>query len=131
MSTLKIYIDPNYPKPVVSILESIQNLQKKKNFEIIRWENGDIPTSELNESIFLVVDYQKRGLSIPTIKQAAEGYKTIVCRVSKKKIDRFEFMMTLLRVWPFILEKKEQLNSSTLLTFKYGGRKLTKYKNAG
>lgn len=130
MSKLKIYIDPNYPLPVITILESIHDLQKKKNFEIIRWENGDIPTSELNDSIFLVVDYQKRGLSIPTIKQAADGYKTIVCRVSKKKVDRFEFMMTVLRVWPFILEKKEQLDTNTILTFSYGGRKLTKYKNA-
>lgn len=131
MSVLKIYIDTNYPRPVVQILESIHALQKDKQFEIVRWDDGDIPENELETSIFLVVDYQKRGLSIPTLKQAEEGYKTIVCKIKEKKIDRFELLMTVIRVWPFILEKKEQLNASTLLTFKYGGRKLTKYQNAG
>lgn len=130
MSALKIYVDTNYPRPVVQILESIHALQKDKHFEIVRWDDGDIPDNELENSIFLVIDYQKRGLSIPTLKQAEEGYKTIVCKIRDKKIDRFELIMTIIRVWPFILEKKEQLNSSTLLTFKYGGRKLTKHQNA-
>ncbi|MEZ7494963.1 hypothetical protein QO206_05665 [Leeuwenhoekiella aequorea] len=130
MSTLKIYVDTNYPRPVVQLLESIHALQKQKKFEIVRWDDGDIPENELKNSIFLVIDYQKRGLSIPTLKQAEEGYKTIVCRAKKDKLNRFELLMTILRVWPFILEKKEQLNNSTLLTFNYGGRKLIKYQNA-
>ena len=129
MSILKIYIDTNYPRPVVQILESIHELQKVKQFEIVRWDDGNIPDTELENAIFLVIDYQKRGLSIPTLKQAEEGYKTIVCKIRKKKIDRFELLMTVIRVWPFILEKKEQLTTSTLLTFNYGGRKLTTYKN--
>ena len=130
MNPLKIYIDTNYPLPVVQILESIHALQKEKQFEIVRWDEGDIPKNELETSIFLIVDYQIRGLSIPTLKQAEEGYKTIVCRITKKKIDRFELLMTVMRVWPFILEKRERLNKGTLLTFKYGGRRLTEYLNA-
>lgn len=131
MSALKIYIDPNYPRPVFQILQDIHALQKEKQFEIVDWRDGDVSENELEKSIFLVVDYQRRGLSMPTLKQAKEGYKTVVCRIRKKKIDRFELIMTIMRVWPFILEKKEKLNEETLLTFKYGGRKLIEYRNAG
>lgn len=130
MSVLKIYIDANYPRPVLQILKDIHALQKEKQFEIVDWKNGDISENELEKSIFLVVDYQRRGLSMPTLKQAKEGYRTVVCRIRKKKIDRFELVMTIMRVWPFVLEKIEKLNEETLLTFKYGGRKLTTYKNA-
>lgn len=112
---------------MVKTLEDIHDLQKIKKYEIVRWQNEEISSADLKDSIFLIVDYQKHGLSIPTIKQAVDGYKTIVCRVNGK-IDRFEFMMTVLRVWPFILEKREQLNNSTILTFPYGGRRLKSYE---
>lgn len=127
MKSLKIYIDSNYPKSLVDILISISNLQSEKKYKIIRW--GEFGNSEidLKNSVFLVIDYSKRGLEIPIVKQAKEGYKTIVYKVTEEKPDRFEHMMTVLRVWPFIFEKYHLLNSSTLLTFKYGGRRLTTY----
>ena len=127
MKPLKIYIDSNYPKPLVDILISISNLQKEKNYEVIRW--GEVKDDEirLENSIFLVVDYNKRGLTIPIIKQAEDGYRTIVYKVTVEKPNRFEHMMTVLRVWPFIFEKHHILNISTLLTFRYGGRRLMIY----
>lgn len=127
MKPLKIYIDSNYPKPLVDILISISNLQKERNYEVIRW--GEVKDDEirLENSIFLVVDYNKRGLTIPIVKQAEDGYRTIVYKVTEEKPDRFEHMMTVLRVWPFIFEKHHILNTSTLLTFKYGGRRLLPY----
>lgn len=127
MNRLKIYLDINYPLPVVKTLEDIHDLQKIKKYEIVRWQNEEISSADLKDSIFLLVDYQKHGLSIPIIKQAGDGYKTIVCRVNGK-IDRFEFMITVLRVWPSILENKEQLDFRTILTFPYGGRRLKRYK---
>ena len=120
---MKIYIDSNYPRPIVQILENIHDLQNgKKNYHIVRWEEGDIDRNELTNSIFLVVDYQKKGISIPIIKQAEEGYKTIVCRISNDKIDRFEFLMTVLRVWPQIIQNSN--SSNCLYSFRYGGKKL-------
>lgn len=121
---MKIYIDSNYPRPVVKILEDVHQLQKEKRYEIERWDDSEINENDLKDSIFLVVDYQKKGISIPIIKQSEEGYKTIVCRVMDEKIDRFEFAMTLLRVWPYIIEKAESVD--TLFSFKYGGRNLKK-----
>lgn len=119
---MKIYIDSNYPRPVLKILEDVHNLQKLKLYEIERWEDNEITENDLKDSIFLVVDYQKKGISIPIIKQAEEGYKTIVCRIMDNKIDRFEFMMTVLRVWPQIIENSN--SSNCLYSFRYGGKKL-------
>ena len=123
---MKIYIDSNYPKPVVKLLEDVHNLQKQKKYEIERWGDYEINENDLNNSIFLVVDFQKKGISIPIIKQSEEGYKTIVCRVMDDKIDRFEFAMTVLRVWPHIIEKS--YSSNNLFSFKYGGKNLKKVK---
>ena len=124
---MKIYIDSNYPRPVVKILEDVHQLQKEKRYEIERWDDNEINENDLKDSIFLVVDYQKKGISIPIIKQSEEGYKTIVCRVMDEKIDRFEFAMTVLRVWPHIIENSA--SDKFLYTFKYKGRKLSTYKN--
>ena len=121
---MKIYIDSNYPRPVIKILEDVHQLQKEKRYEIERWHDNEINENDLKDSIFLVVDYQKKGISIPIIKQAEEGYKTIVCRVMDEKIDRFEFAMTVLRVWPHIIEKA--VSSDTLFSFRYGGKNLKK-----
>ena len=126
---MKIYIDSNYPRPVLKILEDVHNLQKQRKYEIERWEDNEINENDLKDSIFLVVDFQKKGISIPIIKQSEEGYKTIVCRVMDEKIDRFEFAMTVLRVWPHIIEKSD--SKDKLFSFKYGGKKLrgVKIKN--
>ena len=124
---MKIYIDSNYPRPVVKILEDVHNLQKQKHYEIERWDDNAITADDLKDAIFLVVDYQKKGISIPIIKQSKEGYKTVVCRVMDEKIDRFEFAMTVLRVWPQIIEKC--ISDNYLFAFKYGGKRLSGVKN--
>lgn len=127
MKPLSIYIDSNYPKPLVDILISISDLQKERTFEVIRWAEVEEDDILLENSIFLVVDYQKRGITIPIIKQSEEGYRTIVYRVAEDKPERFEHMMTVLRVWPYIFEKHHMLTTNTLLTFSYGGRRLLPY----
>lgn len=119
---MTIYIDSNYPRPVMKILEDVHNLQKLKYYEIKYWDDNEISENDLKNAIFLVVDYQKKGISIPIIKQAEEGYKTIVCRIREAKIDRFEFMMTVLRVWPQIIQNSN--SSNCLYSFRYGGKKL-------
>ena len=123
---MKIYIDSNYPRPVVKILAAVHSLQKKKEYEIINWQNEDVNGDEIKNSVFLVVDFQKKGISIPIVKQSKEGYKTIVFKIMEEKIDRFEFAMTVLRVWPQIIEKST--SESNLFSFKYGGKKLNGVK---
>lgn len=125
---MTIYIAAEYPKPVLDIIEKIHSFQKKKKIEIKRWDKNTHASIDLKNSIFLEVDYQERGISIPIIKQASEGYKTIVCRCVNESIDRFEFIMTVFRVWPYIMEKATLENEESLFSFKYGGSRLSKVK---
>ncbi|MBI9067369.1 MAG: hypothetical protein JEZ09_08765 [Salinivirgaceae bacterium] len=131
MKKLKIYIDVNYPKRLVDILIQIHNLQKEKQYELVSGSNYEIDSPELKNAIFLLVDNRNRGVEITTLKHYEDGCRVIACKTGgNDKLDRFEFSMTVLRVWPYIVEKTKEENAPFLYTFRYGGRKLTRVKKA-
>ncbi len=130
MSALEIYIDINFPKKLVDALISIHNLQRKKQYQIIHWIDQEIPSAESGKALLLMVNEQKRGLEIPILKHYEEGYKVIACKAGNvTKPDLFEFAMTVLRVWPRIIEVSEKEHDPFLYTFTYSGKKLSKAKN--
>lgn len=127
MKTLKILIDPNYPLPLIESLESIHDLQLIKKYEIHTWANGIEENFSLSDIVFLSVDDSKRGLSESTLKHLEDGYRMFVMKPADDQ-DFFEFTMTVLRVWPFIIEKSEKAEKEKFCyTFRYGGRKLKKH----
>lgn len=127
MKTLKILIDPNYPLPLIESLESIHDLQLIKKYEIHTWANGIEENFSLADTVFLSVDDSKKGLSESTLKHLEDGYRMFVMKPDKVQ-DFFEFTMTVLRVWPFIIEKSEKDEKEKFCyTFRYGGRKLKKH----
>lgn len=124
MKKLKILIDPNFPPQLVDSLKEIHDLQDEKKFEIHSWAEGVEEQFPLSESIFLAVDHSKRGLSEVMEKQLEDGYRMFVMKLGTG-LDFFEFAMTVLRVWPFIIEKAEKSGRDIFCyTFSYGGRKL-------
>ncbi len=124
MSTLKIYIHPNFSPKMTSILEQLHNLQKERKYEIIRWQNIDENKIDLKRSIFLMTDREKKGLSVSTMKHYESGYRIVACKLPKDKLDQFELSMSVFRVWPHIIEKS--INDKFFYTFKYGGKNLKK-----
>lgn len=128
MRKLKILIDPNYPLPLIESLESIHSLQLVKKYEIHTWANGIEEKFSLSDTIFLSVDDSKRGLSESTLKHLEDGYRMFVMKPVKEQ-DPFEFIMTVLRVWPFIIKKSESGRiDAYCYTFNYGGRRLSQFK---
>ena len=124
MTTIKILIDPSYPTHLIKSLESVHSLQEMKKFEIHRWSHGIENKLSLTESVFLSIDGAKKGLSESTIKHLEVGYRMFVMKPAKEQ-DFFEFAMTVLRVWPFIIEKSEKAKEGIFCyTFRYAGRKL-------
>lgn len=128
MSNLKIYVHPNFSPKITAILYEMHQLQKVKNIEIIKWQNIDEDKLDLKSSIFLMTDKQSRGLSISILKHHESGYRVIACKLPKDKYDMFELGMSVLRVWPYIIEKSILNQSKFLYTFNYGGRRLNKMK---
>lgn len=126
MSSLKIYIHPNFSPKITAILYDLHELQKVKKYEIIKWQNLDEAEIDLKTSIFLMTDKEKKGLSVSTLKHYESGYRIVACKLPKTKLDFFELGMSILRVWPFIIEKST--NEDFLYTFKYGGKRLSGVK---
>jgi hypothetical protein len=125
MSSLKIYIHPNFSPKIIAILYSLHELQKIKKYEIIKWQNLEEEKIDLKTSIFLMTDKEKKGLSVSTLKHHESGYKIVACKLPTTKLDFFELGMSVLRVWPNIIEKST--NDDFLFTFKYGGKNLKKF----
>lgn len=122
---MRIYIDENYPKSVFDLLESLHNLSGNHKYEIHRWGDKEFTDEDLQDSIFLVMDFLKRGIEIPHIKLYEEGYRTFVCKAGNTKdFSRFGLALTLFTVWPTILEKSEDSEGKFLYSFKYGGKRL-------
>lgn len=124
MKSLKILIDPNFPDELVNALKAIHELQVELKFEIHSWYEGVENQFPLSESVFLAVDHFKKGISEIMIKLLEEGYRLFIMKIDNG-IDFFEFSMTVLRIWPFVIEKS--VNDSLgpfCYTFRYGGRKL-------
>lgn len=130
MRKVKIHIDVNYPKRLVDVLIKIHELQREQQYELIYNSNYEVGSTEIDSAIFLLLDNKKRGVEITTQKYFEDGCKVFACKTGEvDKIDRFEFSMTVLRVWPHIIEKATNEEEPCLYTFKYGKRKLSKLKN--
>lgn len=127
MNSLKIYIHPNFSPKITTILYDLHELQKVKKYEIIKWQNIDEDEIDLKTSIFLMTDKEKKGLSVSTLKHHESGYRIVACKLPKTKYDFFELGMSVLRVWPLIIDKSSK--KDFLYTFKYGGKRLNFVKN--
>jgi hypothetical protein len=127
---MKIYIDENYPKSVFELLKSLHSLSGNNRYEIYRWGDYEVREEDLKDSIFLVIDYTERGISIPYIKLFEDGYRTFLCRAGNTDdFSRFGLAMTLFTVWRSILEKSEIDKGKFLYSFNYGRKRLNiKYK---
>lgn len=122
---MRIYIDENYPKSVFELLESLHRLSGNNKYEIYRWGDKEFTGEELNDSIFLVLDFLSKGIEIPYVKLYEEGYRTFVCKVGNTEdFSRFGLALTLFTVWPSILEKSELNQDKFLYSFIYGGKRL-------
>jgi hypothetical protein len=122
---MKIFIDENYPKSVFELLMSLHNLSGNNMYKIYRWGENKTTEEDLNNSIFLVIDYKNKGISIPYIKLSEDGYRTFVCKAGNANdFTRFGLALTLFTVWPLILKISEVNKGKFLYSFKYGGKRL-------
>lgn len=122
---MKIFIDENYPKTVFELIKSLHNLSGNDKYEISRWGDIQVLEDDLKDSVFLVIDFMEKGISIPYEKLFEDGYRTFVCKAKKSDdFSRFGLALTLFTVWPSILEKSESPQEKFLYSFKYGGKKL-------
>ena len=62
------------------------------------------------------------------VKLLQEGYRLFIMKIDNG-IDFFEFSMTVLKVWPLIIEISKSVNREKFCyTFRYVGKKLNRMK---
>ncbi len=121
---MKVLFDANYPKYLVNALQLVHQLDTKELFAISYWQKEQ-QTSE--DSVVFIFDRSKKGLDITTLKCYEAGYKVFAFKLpAKEKIDLFNFSLTVLNIWPKVLETVTDKQKPFIYTYRYGGRKLKK-----
>jgi hypothetical protein len=122
---MKVLFDRNYPKYLLDALQLIHKLDTAQLYNIRYWEKQD--ENETNNPVVFILDRGKRGLDITTLKHYEAGYRVFAFKLpGKQKIDLFNFSLTVLSLWPKVLETVKAEERPFVFTYKYGGRKLRK-----
>ena len=122
---MKVLFDRNYPKYLVDALQLIHKLDTAKSYSVRYWEKQD--ESAANNPIVFILDRSKKGLDITTLKHYEAGYRVFAFKLpGKQKIDLFNFSLTVLNLWPKVLNAVKVEETAFVYTYRYGGRKLRK-----
>lgn len=124
---MNVLFDKNYPKYLVDALQLIHKLDTQHLYRICYWEKKNEKSKD--NPIVFILDRGKKGLDITTMKHYEAGYRVFAFKLnSTQKIDLFNFSLTVLNLWPKVLEAVKVEESPFIYTYKYGGRKLRKVK---
>lgn len=123
---MKVLFDRNYPKYLIDALQLIHTLDTAKSCHIRYWEKQD--ENEPDKPVIFILDRSRKGLDITTLKHYEEGYKVFAFKLpGKQKINLFSFSLTVLSLWPKVLNTVQIEGAAPFIyTYRYGGRKLKK-----
>ena len=120
-----ILFDQNYPKYVLDALQLIHKLDATKYYRIIYWTN-EVVIDQSKPVVFLL-DRSLKGIDIVTKKHYEDGYKVFAFKLKRKaKMDPFRFALTILNIWPKVLETVKIQEQPFVYTYRYEGKKLKK-----
>ncbi|MBS1586707.1 MAG: hypothetical protein JSS82_14320 [Bacteroidetes bacterium] len=124
---MRVYLDTNYPKNLAEALRLIHALQLPQAIEIVRTQ--DIKEADAASSILFLFDQSKKGLDVVTEKHFEAGYRVFAFKLnSTDKINFFDLSLSLLRLWPRILDTITAETEPFVFTYNYNGKTLTKVK---
>lgn len=120
---MNILFDNNYPKAVVEALKLIHSIGKGTTFTVTTWTKGE----EAEKPIVFIMDRSKTGIDVTTTKHFEAGYQVFAFKLNPgKKLDMFDLALTVLNLWPKVLETVSTDENPFVYTYRYGGRKLRK-----
>ena len=120
---MKVLFDRNYPKYLVDALQLIHTLDTTQLCSIRYWEKQD--ENETTNPVVFILDRSRQGLDVTTLKHYEAGYRVFAFKLpGKQKIDLFNFSLTVLSLWPKVLDTVKADEKPFVFTYKYGGRKL-------
>lgn len=122
---MQILFQPGHPKYLIEALQLIHKLNKKDAYKIALFEKQLNEIKFKNPVVFLF-DSGKKKPEITTIKYFEDGYKVFAFKYSKEPMNMFDFSLTILNLWPKVLEVIKVENKPFVYTYKCGGKRLKK-----
>lgn len=125
---MEILFEKTYPKNLVEALKLIHHTDDAKTFSIFFYDKS-VDDSKLFAPVVLLFDYNKKGLSPTTENLFDLGFRIFAMKTKREeKLDFFKLSLTMLGMWPKIIETITAESSPFVRTYRYGGQKLTKVK---
>lgn len=122
----KVYLNINYPKNLVTALQLIHQLQNPMQLDISRAMHFDDPD---DDTVVFLFDRSKKGIDIVTEKHFEAGYKVFAFRLNSiDKIDLFQLSMTVITLWPKVVETLSTESSPFIFTYNYSGKNLKRVR---
>ncbi len=124
---MQIHIDQNYPKNLVEALKALHTMQRDEKIEIL-W-NSDLSKIDIQSSIIFLFDSGRKGLDAATEIHFKTGFKVVVFkRHSTKEFDFFNLSLTVLRLWPQLIEEIIEKKDPYVFSYRYRSKKLKKVR---
>lgn len=124
---IKIYFHTNYPKDLAAAIGLLHGMQFLKEYDVERV--SIVAARDDAHSVFFMFDRALKGVDIPTLSHRTSGYRVFAFKLPPtERFDAFRLGLTLMHLWPKILEKIKNETDPFLYSYNYSGRTLKKEK---
>jgi hypothetical protein len=125
---MEILFEKTYPKNLVDALMLVHQTDAAKSFSLFYYDKS-VDDSKLFAPVVLLFDYNKRGLSATTENLYQLGFRIFAMKTRpEEKLDFYKLSLTILGLWPKILETINEKKSPFVFTYKYCGSRLVRVK---
>jgi hypothetical protein len=125
---MHLLFEKSHPNDLVDALKLIHQTDDLNRFTLMYF-NKYVDDITLNLPVVFVFDNTPKGLAITTEKLYEEGFRVFALKTKKTdKLDFFKLSLTVLQIWPQIIDIAESNRLPFIYTYKYCGKKLFKVR---
>jgi hypothetical protein len=125
---MEILFEKTHPKNLVEALKLVHQTDESQSFSLSYYDKS-IDDSKLKQPVLLMFDYNKKGLEATTEELYKLGFRIFAMKTKREeKLDFFQLSLTILSIWPKIIDTIAGNNSPFVCTYRYGGHKLKRVK---
>ncbi|MGC4035222.1 MAG: hypothetical protein QM764_04610 [Chitinophagaceae bacterium] len=125
---MEILFEKSHPKDLVEALKLVHQSDESGSY-VLSYFDKSIDEKSLHQPILLLFDYKQRGLEVTTEELFKSGYRIFALKTKREeKLDFFKLSLTIIGLWPKILQVIIDTQSPFIFTYKYCGSRLVSVK---
>lgn len=115
---MQILFDRSHPKYLLEALKLVHKLDQQGEVALVYYDKS-IDEQALNKPVLFLFDYSKKGLEVTTEKYYSSGYRVFALKTKRgEKLNFFELSLTVLSVWPKVLNILTKQDNPFVYTYK-------------